>query len=101
MVRRCERPGCGQPADLHYGIDPEHLTVWIEPLDPARPDRPGVLCRRHADSMVVPLRWSLDDRRDVVPRLFRSPAVDEPATPERAPRPRRRSPDGEQLALDT
>jgi hypothetical protein len=34
----------------------------------------GVLCRRHADAMVVPLGWMLDDRRDPVPRLFKAPA---------------------------
>jgi hypothetical protein len=99
MVRLCERPGCSQPAELNYGIEAARLTVWIEPFDPARPDRPGVLCRRHADSMVVPLRWTLDDRREAVPRLFRSPAVD-PAPrlrPERVTRPRVGS---TQLVLD-
>ena len=100
MVRLCERPGCSQPAELNYGIDAARLTVWIEPFDPARPDRPGVLCRRHADSMVVPLRWTLDDRREAVPRLFRSPAND-PAPrlrPERVTRARGGS---TQLVLDS
>src|SRR4051794_34276971 len=100
MVRRCERPGCGQPADLGYGIDPDHLTVWIEPLDPERPERPGVLCRRHADSMVVPLRWTLDDRRESVPRLFRAPAEVEPDARPKPPRSPRHRPLGVQLALD-
>ncbi len=100
MVRRCERPGCGEPAELGYGIDAEHLTVWIEPLDPALPDRPGVLCRRHADSMVVPLRWTLDDRREAVPRLFRAPAGAEPAERARPARAVRAPRVGEQLALD-
>ena len=100
MVRRCERPGCGEPADVGYGIDAEHLTVWIEPLDPSLPERPGVLCRRHADSMVVPLRWTLDDRRDAVPRLFRTPtAAEGPARP-KPPRATRARPLGVQLALD-
>jgi hypothetical protein len=100
MVRRCERPGCGQPADLGYGIDPDHLTVWIEPLDPERPERPGVLCRRHADSMVVPLRWTLDDRREAVPRLFRAPAeIEADARPKPSRSPRLRAL-GVQLALD-
>ncbi len=101
MVRLCERPGCSQPADLSYGIDAAHLTVWIEPLDPARPDRPGVLCRRHADSMVVPLRWTLDDRREPVPRLFRLHATSEPAPRQRATsRPIHPAPPGTQLELD-
>lgn len=66
--------------------------------------RSGVLCRRHADAMVVPKGWILDDRREMRPRLFRSPATDDavaeaitgpapeppvtPAVPRRAPRRR-------------
>lgn len=100
MMRRCERPGCGEPADLGYGIDAEHLTVWIEPLDESLPDRPGVLCRRHADSMVVPLRWTLDDRREAVPRLFRTAAASEPGPRPKVARPTRSRPLGVQLALD-
>jgi hypothetical protein len=71
MARLCERPGCSQPAEVTYGIDADHLTVWIEPLGGAADYRAGVLCRRHADAMVVPLGWMLDDRREAVPRLFR------------------------------
>ena len=41
----------------------ERLTVWLEPFDADLAARVGVLCRRHADAMVVPNRWSLDDRR--------------------------------------
>ncbi|MDO8362533.1 MAG: hypothetical protein Q7V88_06515 [Actinomycetota bacterium] len=65
-----------------YGIDADHLTVWIESFDGAVAYRAGVLCRRHADAMVVPLGWLLDDRREAVPRLFK--------THETAPTPRRR-----------
>lgn len=75
MVRLCERPGCSQPADVWYGIDAEHLTVWIDAFDRGTQTRAGVLCRRHADAMVVPLGWLLDDRREPVPRLFRAPAT--------------------------
>ena len=31
----------------------------------------GALCRRHADALVVPRGWTLDDQRDPTPRLFR------------------------------
>ncbi|MEQ1702561.1 MAG: hypothetical protein ABMA25_20825 [Ilumatobacteraceae bacterium] len=72
MARLCERPGCSQPAEVIYGIDAEHLLVWIESLDGHVAYRAGVLCRRHADAMVVPLGWMLDDRREAVPRLFKS-----------------------------
>lgn len=85
MARLCERPGCSQPAEVIYGIDAEHLVVWIEPFDGAVGHRAGVLCRRHADAMVVPLGWMLDDRREATPRLFRTKEVVPPA----APRPRR------------
>lgn len=84
MARLCERPGCSQPAEVTYGIDAEHLVVWIESLDGAESYRAGVLCRRHADAMVVPLGWMLDDRREPVPRLFKTRE-----TPAAAPRPRR------------
>jgi len=84
MARLCERPGCSQPADVIYGIDADHLVVWIESLDRAITHRAGVLCRRHADAMVVPLGWMLDDRREAVPRLFKPRESPPP------PRPRAR-----------
>lgn len=59
---------------MTYGFDAEHLMVWIDAYDRVATGRDGVLCRRHADAMVVPLGWMLDDRRDPVPRLFRAPA---------------------------
>jgi hypothetical protein len=99
MVRLCERPGCSQPGDVAYGIDAGHLTVWIQALDPAAPGMPGVLCRRHADAMVVPLRWTLDDRREPVPRLFRSPATAE-SPPKERPQRRPAVASGTQLGLD-
>lgn len=88
MARLCERPGCSQPAEVIYGIDADHLMVWIEPLDGAVTYRAGVLCRRHADAMVVPLGWMLDDRREPVPRLFKPR---EPAAPVAARSRRRRA----------
>ena len=85
MARLCERPGCSQPAEVMYGIDADHLVVWIESLDGAVSYRAGVLCRRHADAMVVPLGWMLDDRREAAPRLFRprEPVVAPAARPRR------------------
>jgi hypothetical protein len=59
---------------MTYGFDAEHLMVWIDAYDGVAAGRDGVLCRRHADAMVVPLGWMLDDRRDAVPRLFKAPA---------------------------
>lgn len=54
-------------------------------------DGGGLLCRRHADALTVPRGWSLDDRRDPVPRLFRVPESSVPpsdATPSRGQRRR-------------
>jgi hypothetical protein len=82
-----------------YGIDADTLTVWIQAIDVDAPSRPGVLCRRHADAMVVPLRWTLDDRREAIPRLFRPPAsLDLP--PDERPRRVRPHVVGTQLELD-
>jgi hypothetical protein len=57
---------------VSYGIDPYELVVTIEAYDDQRSRRAGVLCRDHADSMVVPNGWTLDDRRELAPRLFPS-----------------------------
>ena len=69
----------------------EDLLFWIEPLDDATDDLVGVLCRRHADAMVVPRGWTLDDRREPAPRLFRPPSEDHVDRPRpsvaRRPRP--------------
>ncbi|MEI8239076.1 MAG: DUF3499 family protein [Actinomycetota bacterium] len=88
MARLCERPGCSQPAQVIYGIDADQLSVWIEPFDATLDYRAGVLCRRHADAMVVPLGWTLDDRRELEPRLFKSRDTASPPKLRRARRPR-------------
>lgn len=95
---------------MAYGFDVDRLLVWLAPRDPdgGDPMRAGSLCKRHADAMVVPRGWTLDDRRDLTPRLFRTAPAQE-APPDVAPRRRKRpvadapvpaSPPGEQLALD-
>jgi hypothetical protein len=83
---------------MTYGFDAEHLMVWIDAYERVNTDRAGVLCRRHADAMVVPLGWMLDDRRDPIPRLFKAPAQTPKATPRRRS-PSRRQNDTEQLEL--
>jgi hypothetical protein len=74
MTRLCERPGCSEPGAAAYGMRPEDLMFWLAPLDRWNETSAGVLCRRHADAMVVPRGWTLDDRREPIPRLFRPPA---------------------------
>lgn len=77
------------------------LLVWLEavPQDERVP-RVGMLCRRHADAMVVPRGWTLDDRRETTPRLFKvSAALDarDSSTGARRSKPR---PVGDQLHFD-
>jgi hypothetical protein len=90
MARLCERPGCSVVAEFRYAFDPEQMTVWLEPLASGGTELAGVLCRRHADAMVVPLGWMLDDRRSQAPQLFRTPGTD--TAPRGLDRPRRQRP---------
>jgi hypothetical protein len=100
VAKLCDRPGCSEPAAASYGMVPEDLLFWVNHLDTWSTPSAGVLCRRHADAMVVPRGWTLDDRREPAPRLFRPPSG--PVTGGR-PRPRRRAAVGddasEQLEL--
>lgn len=76
------------------------LLVWLEVVPDGRTAaRTGVVCRRHADAMVVPRGWTLDDRREVRPRLFRVSEAppSAPSSPKSPSQPRqRRSPTDEQ-----
>jgi hypothetical protein len=65
----------------------EDLVFWLDALRPDTHQSNGVLCRRHAESMVLPRHWTLDDLREPVPRLFQPPVA---ATPAAATGPRRR-----------
>lgn len=59
-------------------MDSDQLLVWLEVVpDDGVPARMGVVCRRHADAMVVPRGWTLDDRRESRPRLFRVSTTDD------------------------
>lgn len=105
MGRLCERPGCSDVAAIAYGFDVDQLLVWLAARDPdGDPLRAGSLCRRHADAMIVPQGWTLDDRRESTPRLFRSEPAAERQEP-RTTRTRRKAPATEtptdQLALET
>ena len=85
---------------MAYGFDAEHLVVWLDAFHVAQGARSGVLCRRHANAMVVPLGWMLDDRREPEPRLFQAPppVIDEPVVKKRRAQ---RPVVVEQLRLDT
>ncbi len=85
-------------------MEPEDLLFWVDTFHPGDGHGSGVLCRRHADAMVVPRGWTLDDRREPRPRLFRSPIDDSGAIARPKRRRGRDSPSvagqgGEQLEL--
>lgn len=99
MQRLCGRPGCSELATVAYGMRTQDLVFWLDvlPSDPAAAG--GALCVRHADAMVVPRGWTLDDLRDPDLHLFRPPAAAaSPARPASA-RATRPAPVGEQLRL--
>lgn len=56
-----------------------NLVVWLDVAEVAEREMAGRLCRRHANALVVPRGWSLDDRRVAVPGLFRVVDMDPPA----------------------
>lgn len=102
MSKLCERPGCSEPGAAAYGMVPEDLLFWISALADAPGADPSVLCKRHADAMVVPRGWTLDDRREAQPRLFKPRPGPAGVTTSSAPRRRRHhaAPEGEQLQID-
>lgn len=76
---------------------PADLVFWLDWLGDTGAEH-GVLCQRHADSMVVPRDWTLDDLRDPELHLFRPP---DPASVARPPLRRARSAvRSEQLSFD-
>jgi Protein of unknown function (DUF3499) len=109
MSRRCERPGCSAPATVAYGFAADRQLAWLADLGEDR-TASGALCEAHAEAMVLPRGWWLDDRRTDEPTLFRAREHRPTATERRAagdePRRRRESRRahelviGEQLALD-
>lgn len=99
MERLCGRPGCSERASVAYGMRAEDLVFWLDVLPAVVRDDTGVLCLRHADSMVVPRGWTLDDLRDPDLHLFRPPAASTRVRSGRLPRPVRAAVVAEQLQL--
>lgn len=93
MRRTCERPGCGEPVAVVYGQEaapPESggaQQFWIDAWSPERSDEippvgtRGVLCALHGELLQPPRGWTLIDRRDAVPRLFKPQLVRDPSAP--------------------
>lgn len=83
---------------------PEDLLFWIAPIVEAPIADASLLCRRHADAMVVPRGWTLDDRREVMPRLFNTRSLASSRPPVAKPKRRRSeaaaTPRPEQMQID-
>ena len=100
MRRLCEKPGCGQPVAVIYGLAPSgtEAGLWVDYWSPERieeippPGARGVVCQKHSESLSAPRGWSFEDRREAIPRLFKTrdrgnlSAVPEPTT--ETPRPK-------------
>lgn len=75
MRRTCERPGCGAPSAVLYGYGSGSmwLDAWSPDRDPAEApvDARGVVCARHGALLSPPRGWTMDDRRESIPRLFK------------------------------
>jgi hypothetical protein len=99
VARRCERPGCGETASVSYGFDAERGTVWLAALTPNGGPTGGVLCRRHAEAMVLPNGWWLEDRRSDA-TLFTAATPAPTAHTYRPKRTRRRPTEPPPLPLD-
>jgi len=73
VAQQCERPGCAQPASVEYIIDPRNLLLTLQNYESVNGERRSALCATHGDRMSVPKGWSIDDRREDPPRLFKTP----------------------------
>ncbi len=80
MRRLCEKPGCGQQVAVIYGLAPSgtEAGLWVDHWSPERieevppPGARGVVCQKHSESLSAPRGWSFEDRREAIPRLFKT-----------------------------
>jgi hypothetical protein len=81
VAKQCERPGCKEPAIAAYFLDSAELLMTLENYVPVDGMQVNGLCRRHADALVVPRGWRIEDKRENVPRLFPvTPSSEKPKT---------------------
>ena len=78
---------------------PERLVFWMAPIEDEADTDGGLICQRHADRLVLPRGWTLDDRRDPTLRLFRPSLHPDGSRPPRRARRAHTEPTGEQLAI--
>ena len=87
MSERCSHVQCGALATARVAFDALSCFVWIDPYESAGPRDvgargAGALCTRHADRLVPPRGWSVQDRRVPEPQLWsdRPPVTVPPAS---------------------
>lgn len=71
VARRCARPLCGVEAAATLTFDYADASVRIDPASPVGHPMDHDLCAHHADHLVVPRGWELEDRRQPPEPLFR------------------------------
>jgi hypothetical protein len=69
-MRTCSRPDCADVAAVVLRFDAGRRLAWIDLLRDGGQRGVSDLCARHADAIVLPVGWSLDDRRIDPPTLF-------------------------------
>jgi hypothetical protein len=77
----CARPECSRVAAVRLVIDVGRRVVTMDLLV----DEVGgaaSLCSLHADKVIPPREWTLEDHREMVPRLFKVGQVDGASTGE-------------------
>jgi hypothetical protein len=83
MPRLCELPSCSRFADVAYGFDAASRLIWFDQYDESVSDTAaGRLCRRHAESLIPPRGWVLENRRAVDGTLFEPIPIAKPSRPE-------------------
>ena len=73
-------------------MDKAALVVWVDNKAVSERELTGRLCRRHANALTVPRGWTIDDRRDEIPRLFKALAEEVAAQEAHDARPKKRAP---------
>jgi hypothetical protein len=83
------RPGCDRRATACLTYDADRSEVWLQ--DPRADDEPAqVVCSLHAESLTVPLGWTVTDRRSASLEVVDPLPTQEPASqaaPEPEPEP--------------
>lgn len=67
MTRQCARPGCSQPAVATLTYDYGGQAAWLERLSSEPHPMTHDLCEVHAERLLVPQGWVLEDRRMIAP----------------------------------